>query len=659
MTPDKSQSKVHVIVAFAAAAVFVILNAATLGNKSLWIDEMRTGYAALAYARGEALRYILLNDPAAPLYNLLMGLFSNVAGLSDVALRVPSLVFMAACILLFARFTRRFLNPAAATLAVLLFVLCPNTSYYAQEAHAYALFLLLSLIAYGLCLDVLKGRRGAAWFGVVCLAGLYAHVLFAFVLANCVLYALLRKSRRNDTDYLAQMRKRKMSLIAAGASAFLLYLPWLYLLLTRAADPGRTPDVSNSLLNTLTALIAGLLTGNAYAGLKIAGPAAGAGLVLWIFGLFAIKKESSRRAGIIVLWTFAPALLFLAAFSLFHKIYDFFHYRYLLHLMPLMLMAVAAGMVSLFSTHVAPLLGDAEERTRALRTKWMNATSPGYALLLLFCLAYPAGMAAAMIAYYPAQHQDWRAAENHIAAHVQKNDVVVAQGIAWSSIDYYNITRERDFRFAPTNRISETAEMFSSRHRKWFVYYRDHWNTEWFRHSQEMLDLLAMESKTFPGLYGDVVVGFSSDYTLVNGLNISFENDEMKTRVRMPDHDIKKDSQLVKIFGAEKQPCDRKSRDCTIRFFNIKAGDIDVAVKGKGSFSVYGGNGKTIFEDDASPGTVTTLKLQRGAYEIKYRFANKDKDIVLLELDRVSRLKLEDEGTGPEYGHWFLDWIRK
>ncbi len=128
--------------ALAIAAVAAVLEVALEGRDPLWLDESWTG-GIIGQPSWAATFHQIYADVNAPLYYVLMRLWSGLAGLSDAALRTPSLLCAGAIPLVAALAPAQGLGRAqrlgwAAVLAWWFPTLC-----YAQEARCYALLLLV------------------------------------------------------------------------------------------------------------------------------------------------------------------------------------------------------------------------------------------------------------------------------------------------------------------------------------------------------------------------------------------------------------------------------------------------------------------------------------------------------------------------------------
>ena len=153
-----------------AAALAIALIAAALeigleGRDPFWLDESWTG-GIVGQPSWRATFHQIYADVNAPLYYVAMRLWSGLAGLSDLALRAPSLACAAAVALVAALAPTPGLSRAerlgwAAVLAWWFPTLC-----YAQEARGYALLLLvctLQTVAFMRLMTRPGPRRAAIW----------------------------------------------------------------------------------------------------------------------------------------------------------------------------------------------------------------------------------------------------------------------------------------------------------------------------------------------------------------------------------------------------------------------------------------------------------------------------------------------------------------
>ena len=210
-------------------------------------------------------------DGSPPLYYMLLHVWLAVAGRSEEATHVLSLLFALATIpvaflLLRAPFGERTAWCAAALAAV-----NPFLTIYAQETRMYALVILLSLIACAAFARafVLGERRWIAVFAVALAALMYTHnwALFFAVATGLTWLVLLAVS--------AERRALLRDGVLGFGGALVLFAPWIPSLLFQAAHTG-APWAKAPTLNGLVAVPERFL---GETGLAVVALAAGAGLI--------------------------------------------------------------------------------------------------------------------------------------------------------------------------------------------------------------------------------------------------------------------------------------------------------------------------------------------------------------------------------------------
>lgn len=276
----------------ALTALSLFLRTRKLGVH-FWIDEgLSVGISSHPLTD---IPHVLRLDGSPPLYYLLLHVWMQVAGTSEVATHWLSLIFALLCIpVAFWAGAALFDRRVAWTLAALA-ALCPFLTSYAQETRMYSLVALLSLVSTTcFALAFLRGRTAYRIpFGIGYAALLYTHnwalflgVAYAIVLA-IVWWNADREGRRALVRDVA---------IAFG-TALVLYLPWLPTFAFQAAHTG-APWATPPSIHTLIRAPSMLLGGDT--GTVVVLLAGGAGLA-------AIARDGDRDRRVLV-----PALVVLA-----------------------------------------------------------------------------------------------------------------------------------------------------------------------------------------------------------------------------------------------------------------------------------------------------------------------------------------------------------
>lgn len=148
-----------------------------LDAQPLWIDEEASLEDALAFGRAGLAG--LATDHVAPLHTVLLWVVSRVGGMSESALRLPSVLTGVLCVpMTFAVVRRLFGDTRVALASALLVAVSPFAIWYAQEARMYALLMLFALVHVHLSWPVVTRELRAAELGaltIVTTLGLYTH----------------------------------------------------------------------------------------------------------------------------------------------------------------------------------------------------------------------------------------------------------------------------------------------------------------------------------------------------------------------------------------------------------------------------------------------------------------------------------------------------
>lgn len=241
-------------------ALFVVAGAirlAAMDRQGLWADEvfslaMATGHSleqpaskaqpklgdyveasqalpASAYKRylehqhppvgpAQVVRAVRLSDTSPPLYYLLLWIWTQVAGTSDVGLRSLSVFWALACFPLLYVLAYEIGGRAATLPALALFALSPLSIYYSTEGRMYSL---LWFLAAGLAWLTLKlNQRGrntvllVLWV-LLGAAGMLTHYFYAFIMLGCSAWLLIHPGRFN-----------RALVPAASAGIGILIAPW-------------------------------------------------------------------------------------------------------------------------------------------------------------------------------------------------------------------------------------------------------------------------------------------------------------------------------------------------------------------------------------------------------------------------------------------------
>jgi mannosyltransferase len=164
-----------------------------LGNQSLWYDETFTRSIVTAPSLDSLWFRVKLTEGTPPLYYVVTWLWAKVFGVgSDAALRATAGIAGAACAPVAFAALRRFVGNGAALAAAAVVAVSPMLGWYALDARAYSLLVLLALLslwAVSLLLEDPTPRRWVAWT-LVAATALWTHYFAAFLVAGEVVALL-------------------------------------------------------------------------------------------------------------------------------------------------------------------------------------------------------------------------------------------------------------------------------------------------------------------------------------------------------------------------------------------------------------------------------------------------------------------------------------
>ena len=329
------------------SGVSLLLGLIRLGTPSLWYDE--------AYTYRQINRsYVEQFEGYQPLYYWVQKPWTDVAGSSEWAMRLPSVVgAMLACALLVV-LARKLFDRRIALLSGLFLATSPYFVKWSQQARAYSLLVALGLIATLLLVRALDRPSRGAWalYGVAFVALLVTHAVAGLLLvpAHAVLIAQ-RRERFFPHGLLAVV------IVAAVG------LPWIAQLAMRTDN-----ETSETAWIPYPSV--------EYAGrtlLALSG-AAGVGLLLAALGLWTLRRAGDGRVALwLASWAFGPFLLALVISVARPVFVD----RYLAVAAPAFAMLAAVGVLGLAARFRAGLAVAAAAATAVALVLWYQAAEPG------------------------------------------------------------------------------------------------------------------------------------------------------------------------------------------------------------------------------------------------------------------------------------------
>jgi mannosyltransferase len=157
-------------------------------------------------------------------YYVFLHFWSALVGASEVQLRLPSIIAMAAGVAVAAELGRRLFTPMIGLITGIILAVLPNTSRYAAEARPYAFACFFSILALLLLVGAVRRGGPYRWAGYglsVLLLGLFHLVALTTLVAHAVLVGL----------FVWRTRRRRTAVVWAGTvlAALLPLLPFAVL----------------------------------------------------------------------------------------------------------------------------------------------------------------------------------------------------------------------------------------------------------------------------------------------------------------------------------------------------------------------------------------------------------------------------------------------
>ena len=205
-------------------------------RQSVWFDE---AYSIMVAKRSasEIIRLSAL-DTHPPLYYLVLKIWANVFGWSELALRSLSAIFYGASIAVAGCFIKKHFNARAAIYVLTMLLLAPLLMRYGFEIRMYAMASLIGVAATVMLVRAHSSKRWTDWliYGVLVALGMYTLYYLALLwLAHLAWLVAM------DAGKLRKSSWKECRWIGAYAFSLLLFLPWLSSFLKQVGNGALAP----------------------------------------------------------------------------------------------------------------------------------------------------------------------------------------------------------------------------------------------------------------------------------------------------------------------------------------------------------------------------------------------------------------------------------
>ena len=238
----------------------LVVRALTATWTGLTTDEANGVIVAVTGSWADMIQH-LKEDGNAPLLYVLLRLYAEPVGHSDLAVKLFALVMGTMQVPISYWICRRFLSQELSLQVAILLALCPPLVRYGTLVRSYSLISILALISTWTCMEVLTRRRSILWpvlYGVSTAALVYSHYWGAFVpIGQTCLLAIGLWRRWFNLDNV----KHWLAGVAVSVVAFLPWTPILIYQFTHVLDVWDMPPLPSFLFTHMASFI---LVGNYY-----------------------------------------------------------------------------------------------------------------------------------------------------------------------------------------------------------------------------------------------------------------------------------------------------------------------------------------------------------------------------------------------------------
>ena len=209
-----------------------------IGSESFWTDETATLYTTYQkplgiindiYTTTKVAPSYFEHGGQLPTYYLLSNYWTKLVGLSEAKLRLLAAIFGIIDIYFIFVVGNLIFDDRVGLVSAFIFSINYLQINYSQEARSYTFGIFLTLLSVYFLLNALKQSKFKFWVGYVLVATLliYTHYFGAFILLFEYIFILI---------FFKDYRKCLKEIVISGVAIFILYLPWLPVLMRQVSD---------------------------------------------------------------------------------------------------------------------------------------------------------------------------------------------------------------------------------------------------------------------------------------------------------------------------------------------------------------------------------------------------------------------------------------
>ncbi len=166
-------------------------------SQSFWIDEATSAVVARDFSLLKILNEFSPGDFHPPLYYLVLKGWVSVFGVSEISVRLLSVGFGVATVLLLYLVTKRLFSKRVGIISSLLLSLSPLHIYYSQEARMYAMAGFLSLLTVWIFIKIINSKKAKSHefvtLAIVSMMLIYTNYVATFTLVFLIAWLVLKR----------------------------------------------------------------------------------------------------------------------------------------------------------------------------------------------------------------------------------------------------------------------------------------------------------------------------------------------------------------------------------------------------------------------------------------------------------------------------------
>ena len=238
------------LILFAILLIGFFLRVYDLANESIWYDEADS----ILLANLNLSQIFLYPTNTPPLYYIILHWWINLFGDSEFSIRFPSVIFGCLSIFMIYKVGNKIFDKDVGILSSLLLGLSVFHIHYSQEARAYSLSVLLTLLSIFFLIKLLRRSSSKVLFGYILSSTLliYSHIYGLFIIISQNIYIISVLLVSKETYKLKLKRWILIQIIL-----IILFIPWINIFITRTLQIAQgfwipTPSLSSIMNSFIT-----------------------------------------------------------------------------------------------------------------------------------------------------------------------------------------------------------------------------------------------------------------------------------------------------------------------------------------------------------------------------------------------------------------------